>query len=285
MSPSQADLQRLALIRRGIYILVAVAVIVPYLVEIPVPFEASPWSEALYRRVDGLKPGSHVLLAFDYAPGSKEELYPMSLSLLRHCFKKDLIPVVMTHWPNGVGLSKQLCEKAAEESKKMWGKEKVSGRDYVFLGFRPGYQNLVLNMGENLKAAFAEDYYGKPTQDMESLKGVDSLEHIDLAVDIAAGNTVEMWVAYGSDRFDFPLGAGVTAVMAPDLYPFLQSKQLVGFLGGLRGAADYEQLLDKPEDATRGMPSQSVTHLLLIVLIVAANVRFIAGRFRRKGGI
>jgi len=152
----------------------------------------------------------------------------------------------------------------------------------VFLGFRPGYQNLVLNMGESLKGAFTVDYYGKPTADMPALQGVDTLEDIDLAIDIAAGATVEMWIAYGSDRFDFPLGAGVTAVMAPDLYPFLQSKQLVGFLGGLRGAGDYEQLLEKPDDATRGMPSQSLTHLLLIVLIVAANARFIAGRFRRR---
>jgi len=284
MSPSQADLRRHEVIRRVIYVLVAVVVIVPYLIRTEASFEASPWAKKLYNQADRLEPGSHVLLAFDYAPGSKEELYPMSLALLRHCFKKDLIPIVMTHWPNGVGLSKQLCERAAEESKEMWGKEKISGRDYVFLGFRPGYQNLVLNMGESLKGAFAVDYYGKPTGDMPALKGIDTLEDIDLAIDIAAGTTVEMWIAYGSDRFDFPLGAGVTAVMAPDLYPFLQSKQLVGFLGGLRGAADYEQLLGRPEDATRGMPSQSYTHLLLIVLILAANAVFIAGLLRRRGG-
>ena len=284
MSPSQAALKRHEVIRRGIYVLVAVVVIVPYLIRTDVSFDASPWSQKLYSQTDKLEPGSHVLLAFDYAPGSKEELYPMSLALLRHCFKKDLIPIVMTHWPNGVGLSKQLCERAAAESKEMWGTEKISGRDYVFLGFRPGYQNLVLNMGESLKGAFAVDYYGKPTGDMPALKGVDTLEDIDLAIDIAAGTTVEMWIAYGSDRFDFPLGAGVTAVMAPDLYPFLQSKQLVGFLGGLRGAADYEQLLGKPEDATRGMPSQSYTHLLLIALIVSANAVFIAGLLRRRAG-
>ena len=282
MAIAQGDIRRLATIRRVIYVLVAVAVIVPYLVKTDVSFEAGNWSQKLYRQVDQLKPGSHVLLAFDYAPGSKEELYPMSLAILRHCFKKDLVPIVLTHWPNGVGLSKEVCEKAAADSKKLWGKEKVSGRDYVFLGFRPGYQNLVLNMGENLKAAFTKDFYDQPTQDMVALKGVDSLEDIDLGIDIAAGATVEMWIAYGSDRFGFPLGAGVTAVMAPDLYPFLQSKQLVGFLGGLRGAADYELLLGKPADAVRGMPSQSLTHILLIVLIVAANARFIAGRFRRK---
>jgi hypothetical protein len=93
-----------------------------------------------------------------------------------------------------------------------------------------------------------------------------------------------MWIAYGSDRFGFPLAAGTTAVSAPDLYPFYQSGQIVGFMGGLRGAADYETLVSLPGDATRGMLAQSATHLLLVVLILGANVRFLMGRFstRRK---
>ena len=284
MPADAADLRKLAITRYVVYALVAAAVIVPYLHELPLPFKPSPWARKLYDQVDKLPPGSHVLLCFDYAPGSKEELYPMSLAVLRHCHKKDLVPVVMTHWIDGVGLSKNLCEQAAAESKTMWGKEKVSGRDYVFLGYKPGFSNLILNMGDDLKGAFARDYYDKPTQGMAALEGVERLKDIDLAIDFAAGATVEMWIAYGSDRFGFPLGAGCTAVMAPDFYPFLQSGQLVGFLGGLRGAADYEKLLDKSGDATRGMQAQSVTHMLLIVLILGANAAFIVGVVRRRGG-
>jgi hypothetical protein len=282
MPTRESQLRSLAIIRRVIYVLVAAAVIVPYLVEVPLPFRPSPWARKLYDQVDRLEPGSHVMLAFDYAPGSKEELYPMSVALLRHCFEKDLVPIVMTHWVEGVGLCRVLCEEAAAEAGKADGEEKVSGRDYVFLGFKPGYQNLVLNMGENLKGAFDKDFYGKPTEEMPALKGVGSLKDVDLVIDVAAGQTVEMWIAYGADRFGFPLGAGCTAVMAPDLYPFLQSKQLVGFLGGLRGAADYEVLLERSGDATRGMQAQSATHLLLIVLLLAANVRFAVARIRGK---
>lgn len=282
MDAGQNDPRRVETVRRVIYVLVAAAVVLPYLVKFPMEFQASPRAEQLYRRVDALPAGSHVLLAFDYAPGSKEELHPMSLALLRHCFKKDLIPIVMTHWVEGVGLGRQLCKQTSEESKTLWGKEKLSGRDYVFLGFKPAYQNLVLNMGDDLKGAFPKDFYGQPTAPMPALKGVQSLKDIDLAVDIAAGQTPEMWIAYGSDRFGFPLGVGCTAVMAPDMYPFLQSGQVVGMLGGLRGAADYEKLLEKPGDATPGMQGQSAAHLLLIALIVAANARFIVGRIRRK---
>jgi hypothetical protein len=282
MDTSQANLRRLQIIRWKIYLLVALTVVLPYVVQIPLPFKPSPWAQRLYDRIDALKPGSHVLLALDFDPASKAELEPMSLALLHHCYKKDLVPIVMTHWNSGLGLVKQICEKAAADANAKWGKPRESGRDYVFLGYRPGGSNLVLLMGESIKAAYDKDHYGKPTQGMAALQGVNSLKDIDFAVEVAAGATVEMWIAWGSDRFHFPLGAGTTAVMAPDMYPWLQSNQLVGFLGGLRGAADYESLVDAPGEGTRGMQAQSATHVLLIVLIVGANVRLFAGRFVRR---
>jgi hypothetical protein len=250
------------------------------------PLTPSPKAKKLYDFVDDLEPGSHVLLAFDYDPSSEAELRPMSRAILRHCFKKDLIPIIMTHWQTGVGICKEESENAAAECEEMWGKEKRSGRDYVLLGYKPGQTNLVLNMGENLKGAFPKDYYGKPTQNMQALKGVDSLKDLDMAIDLAAGATVDaIWIPYGSDRFGFPMGAGTTAVSAPDMYPFLDSGQLVGLLGGLRGAADYEELLEKSGDGMSGMMAQSAAHLLIIALILWANTKFIMDKIagRRKG--
>ncbi len=281
MSPSPDALRALNRTRRIVYLLVAVAVLLPYLVSLSLPVTPSPWAKKLYDRVDALEPGSRVLLAFDYDPAAQAELTPMAQSLLRHCFRKGLVPVVMTHWVSGLGMSEQICRETADASGKELGREIQSGRDYVFLGFKPGMSNLVLNMGENLKRAFPKDFYDKPTASMPALAGIETLRDIKMGVDLAAGATVGMWIAYGSDRFGFPLGVGVTAVQAPDLYPFLNSNQLVGFLGGLRGAADYEKLLDTSGEATRGMVAQSATHLLLIGLIIVANLRLLmSGRFR-----
>ena len=272
MATPEAIIRRQAVSRRIVYLCVATAVVVPYIVPLPMKFGASPWAEKLYAKIDALPPGSAVLLSLDYDPAAMAELYPMSLSLLRHCFRRDLHPIVMTHWPNGVGLCRELLDKTGGEAGK------TSGRDYVFLGYKPGYSNLVLNMGESLQGAFDRDYFGEATEGMTALSGVRSLKDIPLVIDIAAGATVEMWIAYGRDRFGFDLGAGCTAVIAPDLYPFLQSEQLVGFLGGLRGAADYETLLKQPGDATKGMQAQSLTHMLIIVLIIGANVAFLVRR-------
>jgi len=276
---AQASLRRLAIARRIIYLLVAVAVAVPTVCDLSCDFKPSPWAEKVFKKVEALKPGSPILFSFDFDPSAMEELHPMGLALLRHCFKNDLHPIVMTHWSSGVGISRQIIEKAAKE------RGKVSGRDYVFLGFRPGGSNLVLNMGENLQGAFDKDFFKQPTEGMPALEGVRSLKDISLVIDLAAGSSVEMWIAYGRDRFGFDLGAGCTAVITPDLYPFLSSGQLIGVLGGLRGAADYETLIKRPDRATKGMQAQSLTHVLIILLIIGANVHYVSRRSRnnRKG--
>ncbi|HPD14295.1 MAG TPA: hypothetical protein PLE19_05065 [Planctomycetota bacterium] len=278
MSQPDNTLRRTLLARRVVYVLLAGAIILTALGKLQMKVVPAPLSRKVYERLEALPEGSPILFSFDYDPSAKEELYPMSQALLRHAFRRNLRPLVMTFWLNGVGLCKELVERTAKEA----GKE--SGRDFVFLAYKPGGSNLLLNMGESLKGAFDKDFYGKPTEAMPALEGVDSLRDIPVVVGIAAGSTTEMWIAYGRDRFGFDLGAGCTAVIAPDLYPFLQSDQLFGLLGGLRGAADYEVLIGKPDTGVKGMPLQSVAHILIIVLIVAANVYVFAGRRSRRQG-
>jgi hypothetical protein len=276
MSQPEAEFRRAVIARRVIYLLVAAAVVVPFLLGLAMKVKVSRLTEQVYDKIDSLPAGSPVLLSLDYDPASMAELHPMSLAFLRQCFRRGLHPLVMTHWPNNLGLCKEVLDRAAKEAGK------VSGKDYVFLGFRPGYESLVLNMGENLTRAFEKDYYNQPTATLPALQGIRSLKDIPAVVVVAAGASIDIWIAYGRDRFGFALAAGVTAVMAPDLYPFLQSGQLIGLLGGLRGAAEYETRLGASGAGRAGMAAQSVAHVLIIVLIVGANVWAFALRRRRR---
>jgi hypothetical protein len=277
--------------------------------------------ENLYNAVQALPADSSILLSFDYDPASKEELYPMSLAILRHCFERGLHPVVMTHWIGNIDLCRELVNKTVEEAviesnrdvlcalirehlggggRFQLGRwlsnvdlcaaifedmaEQAHGRDYVYLGFRPGGSQLILNMGENFKAAFPRDIDQKPTEGMPVLADVYSLRDFPVVIAIAAGGTTDgWWIAYGADRFKFKLGAGCTAVIAPDLYPYLQSGQLIGMAAGLRGAADYEVLLGRHGQAYAGMPAQSIAHVLMIVLILGANLHFLLRRKLKEG--
>ena len=74
--------------------------------------------------------------------------------------------------------------------------------------------------------------------------------------------------------------AGVTAVISPQLYPLHQSKNILGFLGGLAGAAEYEVLAQRAGiiresgAATRGMNVQSAIHLLIVLLVIIGNAAY-----------
>ena len=65
-------------------------------------------------------------------------------------------------------------------------------------------------------------------------QGIASLGDFDFVICLAAGNTPDaVWIPFGQEKHRFPFAAGCTAVMAPDMFPFLQSKQMDGMIGGL----------------------------------------------------
>jgi hypothetical protein len=78
---------------------------------------------------------------------------------------------------------------------------------------------------------------------------------------------------------------GATAVMTTDYYPYLSSGQILGLIGGMKGAAEYERLNDFFGDARRGMDAQSLVHVVIVLLVIVGNAALIAsGALKRPGG-
>jgi len=260
--------------RRIIFVFVFLGVAVPLLVEFSFPIKPTSMVQDIYDEIErvGDKKGT-VLFAFDYGPGSEPELQPMARALLRHCFSRGVKVVAVCLWPDAPGLAQAALEETAAE----FGK--YAGVDYAFMGYKPGLASVVINMGQDFHSAFPKDAWGTPSDSLEVTRNIRSLKDFDFVFDLAAGNTIEMWIVYAQEKYRFPLGGGCTAVIAPDLFPFLQSNQLVGLIGGLAGAAEYETLIEHPDSATSGMRPQSVTHLVLIVFIALGNLMyFLTGR-------
>jgi hypothetical protein len=56
------------------------------------------------------------------------------------------------------------------------------------------------------------------------------------------------WLQYANALFDQEISVGTTAVSAADFYPFVSSGQFQGMLAGLKGAAEYEQMVERLEN-------------------------------------
>lgn len=267
----------LAIDRRIIFALVFIGVAGPLLAGIYLPITPTGEVKAAYDQVEKLDAGDIVLVSFSYGASTYPEMQPMARSILRHAFRRDLKVIAICLWPDAAGLAQQVLEEMAAEFDLEYGV------DYAFMGYKVGGFSVILNMGRDFHGTFPQDNWGASVDDLELTRSLRSLRDFALVFDLAAGDSIEFWwIPYGQEKYGFPFAAGCTAVMAPDLYPFLDSGQLLGLLGGLAGAAEYETLIDLHGSASKGMSAQSVTHLIIIAFVIFGNIAYFAARWSRS---
>ncbi|MDH4152279.1 MAG: hypothetical protein OEV01_00690 [Nitrospira sp.] len=259
--------------RRIIFLMIGLCTLLPLLYPVGLPIKISAEVRGVYDHIESLPEGSVFFLSIDFDPASKPELYPQAIALLRHAFRKNLRVITLTLWVSGTGMADQIVTNVANEMGKEYGE------DYAFLGWSPGGQAVIINMGQDLYSAFPSDYSGKPTKSLPVLEGVRNLKDVTYMVSLGAGRPgVEEWYVFGKDKYKFEMGGGCTGVMAPGLYPLLRSGQINGLIGGLRGAAEYESLIGQKGKAVAGMDAQSATHVAIIVLVIMCNLVYFSQR-------
>jgi hypothetical protein len=266
--------------RRWIYLAIGLAVIIPTIVTFQVPVSVSPEVKKVYNFVDTMKPGDYIFIAMDYDPTSLAELNPMAEAMLKHAFSKDLKVVIVTLAQFGPGMVEQVTSRLAGQY------HKVRGTDYCFLGYRPYPAITILAMGVDFRVPFPVDYYGTSLDSMPMMKGIKNFSNVKGVVDLTSGNTADMWLVDGNGRYNFPLAIGITGVMAADYYQYLQSGQLFGIIPGIKGAAEYEELIKIPGEAKTQQAYQVVAHAVIILFIILSNIAYFATQRqkRRTGG-
>ncbi len=278
--------------RRWIFLLLTWAVLVPiYFIGVTgrtFPELPGALAHATFDEIERLQPGDPVLLAFDYDPPSEGELGPMATAFVKHAAEKGLRMYFLALWPLGA----QMIDNTINRVIVADHPELVYGRDYVNLGFKSGNEGVIRVVVTNLRELYTTDSLGTAVEDIPMMQGITNIQQMKLIINVSAGYPgTKEWVQYASTPYpSLRLVAGVTGVQAPLLYPYLP-QQLSGLLGAIKGAAEYEKLVvdayggpspdPKYLEGLRRMGPQLVAHLLIIALIVAANVVFIADRRAR----
>jgi len=270
--------------RRWVYLVIGLVVVVTAIVSFAVPLYVTPEVRSVYDFVDRLVPGEVLMIGVDYAPEVMAELHPMSYVITRQCFSKDVKLLLCCLHQNGPGMVEQVIAQVAEE----YGK--VNGVDYVYLGYKPYPGITILAMGQNFRIPFPEDYYGTLLDSLPMMRNMTNFDNVKAIINISGGSGTEYWINYANGRYNAKLAIGVTGVMTADYYPFLQSGQIFGLIGGMKGAAEYEYLAEKggyisrEKDqlwASKSMPIQTTTHIVIILFIVIGNVGYFMSK-RKK---
>lgn len=275
-----------ALDRRIIFLLIALAVIIPLIVHYTTTIPPSQIVTDLYDAVENLPPGSKVLMSFDYGPSTAPENQPMATAFTRHCFENGHRIYLIALWATGPRQSRQLIDDVINVEFS----GKVHGEDYIHLGYKAGNQGLINALLSDFKSMYTSDLAGNDIESFPMMEGIESLRDFDIILAIGSGfpGTKE-WVQFAGDPGDIPVGGGTTAVMAPLLYPYYP-KQMLGFLGGLQGAAEYEAALmnaypkyrDMSREASTSMGPQVTAHLVIVGFILIGNLTYLLEKRKKR---
>jgi hypothetical protein len=268
--------------RRIIYVILLIALGFPIVRPLGMPFAVAKNTQIFYDMVDALEPGDVVVLSFDYAPTSKDELNPGCLAVMRHILedKKGVRLIMLGFWVSGPMFADINMETLAEEG---IGTDWVYGEDWASLGYVAGAENAISSFANDVKGTFRRDRRGNSTEDLPVLDGVETAADIDLLIDIGSGTPgVPEFVRQVVDPFGTPYIADVVSVSVAGMMPYYNSGQVKAYLNGLRGAGEYEALYGVPGAGTSAMDSYSFGHLAIILFVLVGNIAYYADPDRKR---
>jgi hypothetical protein len=268
--------------RRWIFLLLAIVCVVTLLVDFQMPVRVSREVRSIYVFVDSLQPGDVVHVGLDYDPNTLAELNPMAYAVMEHALQKKAKILLTTLSQNGAGMAEKIMLDIIDTMRIKYNTTLTYGRDIVFLGYKPYYAIVILSMGENYRIPFPADYYNTVLDSIPMMKSIQNYDQVKAVLEFGSGNIIDSWIADANARDGVRVAIGVTGVMAADYYPFLRSGQVFGLMGGMLGAAEYEELIHKPGDASEAMRVQVSAHAVIILFIIFGNIGFFIAR--RKGG-
>lgn len=295
--------------RRWIYLVLAIVLIWALIIGKAVNPIVLPPTQQLYDAVEAAPAGpgqAHlILLGMTFSAGTMGENANQARAIIRHLMlRHKKFAIISIAEPQGAEYSRRMVTDIAKQYNYEYGK------DWISFGYK-------INSLAFYKA-FTKDIYSivptdgveaKPLRSFPIMQGINSANDIALEIEITASASVYNWIqlVQPATKPRMKIGYACTGIMATEAYPFLDSGQMVGLLPGLKGAADYEKLVDDletreyragrithlfnpdapaslklPPPARRLMFTQGAAHLVIILFIILGNVGLLITKRRAR---
>lgn len=259
--------------RRWIYVILVVIVAIPLLRPFGLPFSVTEPTRQAFAAVDKLEAGDVAVFDFGYDPGGAAEVHPQAEILFAHCMMQGVRVIAFSLSQQGPRYGDLVWQPWEE-------KGKVYGTDFVNLGYFAGGEAALASFAKNIPGFMPKDVHDNSVAGMPIFEGITTAADVDLFISIST-STILPFIQYFQGPYGKPVTGGALGVQISRYQSYADAGQLQGYLGSLRGAAEYEKLLEVSGKATSSMDAQSAAHLLIAVLIVVGNI--IDMRAKRSG--
>jgi hypothetical protein len=278
--------------RRIVYLVLALAVLLPLVIPSVQKVRVMTPVSKLFTAVDAIPEDKILMIDFDYDPQTLPEIEPMGIAVLRHAFRRRTKVAVLSLYVQPLGLAKKALDQVTEEFNQRATSRADSiiyGRDYVFLGWQPPPIVPLLGMGISIINVYKRDYYGYRTDSLPMMRRIRNFNDVGILVSLSGATAPLWWIAYSQTRFGVAVGAGITAVSASEFYQYYQTGQFSGLMIGMKGAAEYEELVETRlmlkdrRKASEALGSLTAAHLTMIVFIIIGNLGYFIRKRHDKG--
>jgi len=261
---------------RIVYALMFVALSVPLVMPLQIPLSITPFTRAIYEIIEELDPATDVvLLSLDYSAAAAADIHPQAVAVVDHLTRRGIRWVGVSFFPDGPMMIEQITDVLEERGGRY-------GTDFANFGFKTGGENAIAAFANN-PLVITRDFLGNATAELPIMQGITHIRDFGYVIAFAGGSPgIPEWIRQVVDPMGVRIGAGAVTVSVPNFVPFVQSGQLDGLLAGLRGAAEYELLLEAPGLAVSMMDAQSVGHLVVIAFILIGNAAYLVTKYTKK---
>lgn len=299
----------LLLDRRWVYLILAIALMVSIIVGKPVTSHIAEPVQNLYDAVQdapaGAEQGKIILVGVTFSAGTLGENGNQFRALIRHLMlAKKRFAIVSVAEPQGARYGLAITAGIAKQYGYTYGTDWISfGYQLPSLAF---YKTFIRDIPTAVKV---DGLQQKEIASFPIMKTIHAASDIALLVEVTASSSVFDWIQYVQPATTphMLIGYACTGVMGTEAYTYLDSKQLVGMMLGLKGAADYETLVDKletheiqigalkqpfdykirgdvvlPEPARKLMFTQTTAHIVIILFICIGNLALLLTFLSRK---
>jgi hypothetical protein len=162
--------------RRVVFLLIALAVIVPMVFHLPGIVAPSPIVQAIFDKIESLPAGSDILISYDYGPATVPENQPMADAMCRHALVKGHHLFIMAVWATGERQAQLTIDSVIVPEFP----DKVYGEDYIHLGYKAGNQGLINAIFQSIKGMYTTDVQGVDINAFPIMEGIENLRSMDL---------------------------------------------------------------------------------------------------------
>jgi hypothetical protein len=275
--------------RRVFYWILFIGLTVPFLTPLGLPITVTPSSQAYFDGLSSIQKGEVVVLSINSGVSAWGDCLPAMTASVHKVYDQGGKLIVWSIGYNDVDITwakiKEKLPMVFEGSNK-W----VEGQDYAYFGYCPGQETNVALLRDNIRGVYTQDVRGVKTDDIPMMKDINGANKIKFVLSSDTGDAQMYYIRqWKNGQVNYEMTGkpptiaemGIAMNKSGDMVYYLSGDEF-GLVAGSRGAAEIEALTGYKGDATTTMDSISVSHVLLILAIILANVGMLATRGKKK---